>query len=221
MTSGADTTTGVTLTQMKSTITASTLNTSSSGGDIDAWVVSLGGFGAGVTLADVTSATGNGWTSADYATASSSSGWTLISADATHHNPIHGRPSHGISAVAARVMPPASKPAARISITALSPPKTSSRFGRATATGPGTRASVQTSGRSVRTIISAISARAIPALAPVPPRLKRKPRTWTGDCITVSARGIRQAHGQVARASVALNLSAENLSAEDLPAKWA
>lgn len=38
---------------------------------------------------------------------------------------------------------------------------------------------------------------------------------------TVSARGIRQAHGQVARASVALNLSAENLSAEDLPAKWA
>ena len=36
-----------------------------------------------------------------------------------------------------------------------------------------------------------------------------------------SARGIRQAHGQVARASFALNLSAENLSAEDLPAKWA
>ena len=83
MTDNATTTADVTLATLQGDITNSSLTTSSSGSDIDAWVVSAAGYGSGVTLASISTAVTNGWAKADWKTASGSNGWTNSSADNT------------------------------------------------------------------------------------------------------------------------------------------
>ena len=73
--------TGATLSDLQGGIRSSGLTSTSTGTNIDDWVVSTAGFGSTVTYADLQTAITNGWTSANYNLASNQSGWTNASAD--------------------------------------------------------------------------------------------------------------------------------------------
>ena len=90
MTDNATTTTGATLSSLKTNITASSLTTSSSGADIDTWVISVAGFASGTTLSEITTATGNGWDLSMYADATSYDGWTTSADDFNSYYDCHG-----------------------------------------------------------------------------------------------------------------------------------
>ena len=81
MTDNATTTTGVSLSNLQSSITTSSLTTASSGSDIDAWVIGVAGFSTTTSLSDITTATDNGWDKYLYADASKLTGWTNSESD--------------------------------------------------------------------------------------------------------------------------------------------
>ena len=85
MTSGADTTVGASLAVLKTNISTSGLTATSSSTAINNWVTEAAGFADGTTYASVATATGNGWTSANYKASLNvaSTDWTTSSADAT------------------------------------------------------------------------------------------------------------------------------------------
>ena len=86
MTTGAHTNVGATLTQLRSNITSSGLTTSSTTTNIDDWVTEAAGFNSGTTYSTVTTATGNGWTLANYKSAEDYTGWTSSSAHKDAYN---------------------------------------------------------------------------------------------------------------------------------------
>ena len=84
MTDNATTTVDVTLASLQSNITTSGLTTSSTAPtDYDDWVASVAFNDSTITYSNVTGATGNGWTVANYKTAVSNGGWSNSSANKT------------------------------------------------------------------------------------------------------------------------------------------
>ena len=77
---------GTTIASLQNNIRSSGLTSTSTGTNIDDWIVSTAGFGSTVTYADLQTAITNGWTSANYNLASNQSGWTNSSADASAYS---------------------------------------------------------------------------------------------------------------------------------------
>ena len=83
MSSNALSVTGETISDLQAVVRSSLLTSSSTGADIDRWVVVTAGYDNSTTIADISTASSNGWSAANFLTATNNGGWTSSAADKT------------------------------------------------------------------------------------------------------------------------------------------